>query len=155
MPRKGTETTPPTTCFGMSLHLEMRCPGRGRKQYVDVITESQFEFGNEMPRKGTETHPMEGLEASSVLFGNEMPRKGTETSLRNATADCWADLEMRCPGRGRKQLLQLLITLSCFYLEMRCPGRGRKHSSARKSLFRFLSFGNEMPRKGTETDTQL
>ena len=36
-------------------------------------------FGNEMPRKGTETTVRHGVTSDLLIFGNEMPRKGTET----------------------------------------------------------------------------
>ena len=39
---------------------------------------------------------------SLVEFGNEMPRKGTETEVLAIRAALEGfDLEMRCPGRGR------------------------------------------------------
>ena len=38
-----------------------------------------FAFGNEMPRKGTETKYFFCHNGLLLLFGNEMPRKGTET----------------------------------------------------------------------------
>ena len=42
-------------------------------------------------------------------FGNEMPRKGTETKSVTYIKEIGVkDLEMRCPGRGRKQNVQLL-----------------------------------------------
>ena len=111
-------------------HLEMRCPGRGRKLKKVINRNFTLRFGNEMPRKGTETHSREEQgEEPLYLFGNEMPRKGTETWILHVVGNPTTYLEMRCPGRGRK-------------------------------LFRFPSspcshiFGNEMPRKGTETQTQ-
>ena len=203
MPRKGTETGINPILLRPVLDLEMRCPGRGRKHSAWYrLEKSMLRFGNEMPRKGTETRlRFFGLDWVHIKFGNEMPRKGTEThahvkyfSTRNP------DLEMRCPGRGRKlkfretdcnyicwfgnemprkgteTFLPWLLTSSQNYLEMRCPGRGRKHVNRLSSIFfEFIwkwdapegdgnlysspphvfkwRFGNEMPRKGTETLT--
>ena len=85
--------------------LEMRCPGRGRKCHSPLWFASHFiiwkwdapegdgnsrtsriwrkhdlQFGNEMPRKGTETINPKLLDmVRRKKFGNEMPRKGTET----------------------------------------------------------------------------
>ena len=62
----------------------MRCPGRGRKRFnIFFYIPHLLKFGNEMPRKGTETH-----------FG--------------FFVQLIADLEMRCPGRGRKRKLLIL-----------------------------------------------
>ena len=49
-------------------HLEMRCPGRGRKPgFFDLLGFSNV-FGNEMPRKGTETRKSYNLTLSSVVI---------------------------------------------------------------------------------------
>ena len=115
-------------CQNLSLHLEMRCPGRGRKRNT-----SNFFI------------------KSAFVFGNEMPRKGTETGQMFLQIPGFPDLEMRCPGRGRKPRFST-VNLPNFYLEMRCPGRGRKpRRSSIFTIFFIWLFGNEMPRKGTET----
>ena len=54
MPRKGTETFFGAAANAVSIHLEMRCPGRGRKLLFPSPRIAD-RFGNEMPRKGTET----------------------------------------------------------------------------------------------------
>ena len=153
-----------------------------------------------MPRKGTETQNGREWTMIDLSFGNEMPRKGTETScVYNNSVIRHNNLEMRCPGRGRKRRLPGCSEF-LLYLEMRCPGRGRKlwccsvylcqlsriwkwdapegdgnafpRNSGRPtgsnlemrcpgrgrkpilSLWKRLKcpFGNEMPRKGTETN---
>ena len=56
MPRKGTETLLLPILRTRRLHLEMRCPGRGRKLVTEPFgLDHKVQFGNEMPRKGTET----------------------------------------------------------------------------------------------------
>ena len=56
MPRKGTETPSPRIADRTAeCYLEMRCPGRGRKLSAMELKRNKFQFGNEMPRKGTET----------------------------------------------------------------------------------------------------
>ena len=58
MPREGTETI--------------------RQLLLFVIP---FEFGNKMPREGTETGYLEFIDEKEdgTTFGNKMPREGTET----------------------------------------------------------------------------
>ena len=78
-----------------------------------------------------------------------MPRKGTETKMakrheQNKKIWKWDALE----GDGNSYFSSYnLINVN---LEMRCPGRGRKR---RRPVFKgtYKEFGNEMPRKGTET----
>ena len=107
--------------------LEMRCPGRGRKLGLpSAVALRRQPFGNEMPRKGTETVAFNVFLILVITkFGNEMPRKGTETFLASLT-NTFYNLEMRCPGRGRKQEVSDRLLPGCENLEMRCPGRGRK-----------------------------
>ena len=132
MPRKGTETFPAVLASpGHPVYLEMRCPGRGRKLALEGFCVFDIVFGNEMPRKGTETNfpyinrfhicylemrcPGRGRKRFNIFFyiphllkfGNEMPRKGTETHF-GFFVQLIADLEMRCPGRGRKRKLLIL-----------------------------------------------
>ena len=82
MPREGTETTI-HHLFHIAtelLDLEIRCPERGRKLFF--VNEFQItcdvEFGNKMPREGTETIADFSL---SLIFS--------------------PNLEIRCPERGR------------------------------------------------------
>ena len=58
MPRTGTETDKLVNRKNIrNINLEMRSPGRGRKQgYPDCKQTGEIVFGNEMPRKGTETN---------------------------------------------------------------------------------------------------
>ena len=154
----------------------MRCPGRGRKLIYDhKQTWIKKKFGNEMPRKGTETlknqlfgeiyspfgneMPRKGTETKNGMpweyihtaFGNEMPRKGTETVLGfDFQVTTKFNLEMRCPGRGRKPVTASRSNPATANLEMRCPGRGRKPKMMLQPAL-ISAFGNEMPRKGTET----
>ena len=126
----------------------MRCPGRGRKHGLRFFFRFSFLFGNEMPRKGTETVQSAHTEART-LFGNEMPRKGTETNRRHIykTHDSiwkWDAPEgdgNRCswsvpvlrfvfgnemPRKGTETGKPDGLGKPVFNLEMRCPGRGRK-----------------------------
>ena len=103
MPRKGTETLSLAFQENGFPYLEMRCPGRGRKRVIYFHHFSKLiQFGNEMPRKGTETFISTASKFTDI-FGNEMPRKGTEISSPSRVLILvFFDLEMRCPGRGRK-----------------------------------------------------
>ena len=58
-----------------------------------------------------------------------MPREGTETAL-----------------------LYNSQNLLCVNLEIRCPERGRKQYTLKSLCSPFTSFGNKMPREGTETE---
>ena len=71
-------------------------------------TRIPVKFGNEMPRKGTETRN-DVVGPFHVLFGNEMPRKGTETLSRRCNRVYNIYLEMRCPGRGRKLIFYYFL----------------------------------------------
>ena len=85
MPREGTETHP--YCFHalLKVYLEIRCPERGRKldfYHIAFSSFIQIEFGNKMPREGTETNVLQSeTEIIYHVFGNKMPREGTETIL--------------------------------------------------------------------------
>ena len=55
MPREGTETHPLFHRRIPDNHLEIRCPERGRKLIRVMSTPcAEVEFGNKMPREGTE-----------------------------------------------------------------------------------------------------
>ena len=62
-------------------NLEIRCPERGRKQKAEWRTEENIneQFGNKMPREGTETGRISANSKNFSSFGNKMPREGTET----------------------------------------------------------------------------
>ena len=68
-----------------SYHLEIRCPERGRKldfYHIAFSSFIQIEFGNKMPREGTETNVLQSeTEIIYHVFGNKMPREGTETFI--------------------------------------------------------------------------
>ena len=95
------------SCHDFVLHLEIRCPERGRKpQHNPFLPSQNIQFGNKMPREGTETRVVGSLyiiyyinleircpergrkhtvafavvNVIVLVFGNKMPREGTETN---------------------------------------------------------------------------
>ena len=71
-----------------------------------------------------------------IEFGNKIPREGTETSSAVSLTRVLAvyNLEIRYPERGRKPLFGIkLIIMQFRHLEIRYPERGRKrkHRSCR------------------------
>ena len=86
--------------------LEIRCPERGRKLcLVCYFNHSLIQFGNKMPREGTETLTVmysPFISHATTSFGNKMPREGTETCMFSNVTKLISDLEIRCPERGRK-----------------------------------------------------
>ena len=83
-----------------------------------------------------------------------MPREGTETFITVCSNTNYHEhLEIRCPERGRKLYFLRFNYKLCLYLEIRCPERGRKRSRNFSSDIPYSSsFGNKMPREGTETN---
>ena len=60
-------------------HLEIRYPERGRKPFSITFSASSTEFGNKIPREGTETAKSNNNVQGTHQFGNKIPREGTET----------------------------------------------------------------------------
>ena len=55
-PERGRKRCETLLCASLtSLYLEIRCPERGRKPNVTRRTYCHCQFGNKMPREGTET----------------------------------------------------------------------------------------------------
>ena len=82
---------------------------------------------NDLPRKRVrKASKIAG--SGGQQFGNKMPREGTETRSADPLKYSHKNLEIRCPERGRKLLCQLIVCISVVTdLEIRCPERGRKH----------------------------
>ena len=127
MPRKGTETIPSLENRPEIIYLEMRCPGRGRKPITPL-----------------------GVDLLEMHLEMRCPGRGRKRILEFWKPYGNYNLEMRCPGRGRKPHDPNRCSVES-HLEMRCPGRGRKPLSSLRDKSMWDSFGNEMPRKGTET----
>ena len=64
-------------------HLEIRCPERGRKLSLSSSIQIVTQFGNKMPREGTETVRVALLQYIFLYY-----------------------LEIRCPERGRKHYIK-------------------------------------------------
>ena len=92
---------------------------------MDIITYPEG-FGNEMPRKGTETEIMFSLYKSIIIFGNEMPRKGTETCSHFFFRFSFFSFGNEMPRKGTETEVEVYDEEDDTDLEMRCPGRGRK-----------------------------
>ena len=86
------------------------------------------QFGNKMPREGTETRSADPLKYSHKNLEIRCPERGRKPNFSFSLKYCWQHLEIRCPERGRKLLCQLIVCISVVTdLEIRCPERGRKH----------------------------
>ena len=59
---------------------------------------------------------------------NDLPRKRVRKASKIAGSGR-QDLEIRCPERGRKQCVVILLVIFTTNLEIRCPERGRKRVS--------------------------
>ena len=105
MPREGTETTihHPFHIATELLDLEIRCPERGRKLFF--VNEFQI--------------------TCDVEFGNKMPREGTETEITaNNKTKFFINLEIRCPERGRKRCFRLYPSNSLHPFGNKMPREG-------------------------------
>ena len=112
-------------------NLEMRCPGRGRKHFSGFRSALEISIWKWDAPEGDGNGKFSDGRFLLSGFGNEMPRKGTETgSLSGCLVFFWWYLEMRCPGRGRKRFPPVSYWNIMTHLEMRCPGRGRKLSAS-------------------------
>ena len=133
-------------------YLEMRCPGRGRKLHGLTLLDFKLSCiwkwdapegdGNVVRRVGCEifgfsiwkwdapegdgNRCISSYNPRLTIWKWDAPEgDGNLKRLSIETSPC--DLEMRCPGRGRKLTAGKSREKSrCIYLEMRCPGRGRK-----------------------------
>ena len=88
------------------------------------------QFGNKIPREGTETDTCDSQKCIQPGFGNKIPREGTET-------ESYPYLQVR----------------KVRYLEIRYPERGRKQVNYMVKILKTVLFGNKIPREGTETNT--
>ena len=62
-------------------YLEIRYPERGRKLFHRFLIGYHYitQFGNKIPREGTETYFASYGIVHYIRFGNKIPREGTET----------------------------------------------------------------------------
>ena len=63
-------------------YLEIRYPERGRKLFSSHFALMRLEFGNKIPREGTETEYLKPSRHKKLKFGNKIPREGTETQCQ-------------------------------------------------------------------------
>ena len=87
------------------------------------------QFGNKIPREGTETDTCDSQKCIQPGFGNKI--EGTET-------ESYPYLQVR----------------KVRYLEIRYPERGRKQVNYMVKILKTVLFGNKIPREGTETHTR-
>ena len=80
MPREGTETLSQLQCnLFFRYHLEIRCPERGRKLFWHSIQFFLHHLEIRCPERGRKLNILIDITFSAVEFGNKMPREGTET----------------------------------------------------------------------------
>ena len=85
-------------------YLEIRYPERGRKMFLSITT----------------------IQNIFTEFGNKIPREGTEKLRLLRQCLFLSNLEIRYPERGRKLNVLFAMGILSKHLEIRYPERGRK-----------------------------
>ena len=157
---------------------EMRYPGRGRKHcFYFLCRKAWKQLRNEIPRKGTETCAVGSLACANRIEKWDTPEGDgnivfISCTIHFAFIEKWDTPE----GDGnhvsdRRYVFRLKIEKwdtpegdgnrsiedgsARDYWEMRYPGRGRKLVSTIILYNQKIKLRNEIPRKGTETDTSV